>query len=198
MTTVALIGGIGCGKSTVTDLLVAKGATVVDADVVAREVVEAGSPTLGRLVSAFGEEILQSDGSLDRARLASIAFAHPTATSTMNEILHPDIGVALVRQVRDASARSEVVVVAIPLYRPEHREQLGIDAVVCVDCDPELAVERLVARRGFGEEDARLRMAAQDARADRLALADEVLDNSTTPEALAGQVDALWDRLVDR
>lgn len=198
MTTVALIGGIGCGKSTVTELLAAKGAAVVDADVVAREVVAVGAPTLDRLVSAFGDEILQSDGSLDRARLATIAFAHPTTTTRLNEILHPEIGVALVRQVREASARSSVVVVAIPLYREEHRGQLGIDVVVCVDCDPDLALHRLITDRGFSEEDAKLRMAAQGASADRLALADEVLDNSGTPEELRRQVDALWDRLVRR
>jgi dephospho-CoA kinase len=198
VTTAALIGGIGCGKSTVAEYLAAKGAAIVDADVVARLVVEVGSPTLARLVSAFGDEILSTDGSLDRARLASIAFAQPTATAKMNEILHPDIGVELVRQVRDANAHFAVVVVAIPLYRPEHRTLLDLDTVVCVDCDPDVALERLVAHRGFSVEDATLRIAAQDTRAERLALADIVVDNSGTTSELSAVVDALWDRLVDR
>jgi dephospho-CoA kinase len=198
VTSVALIGGIGCGKSAVAELLAAKGAAIVDADVVARQVVEVGSPTLGRLVSAFGEEILEPDGSLDRAKLASIAFAQPTATAKMNEILHPDIGVELVAQVRAASSHVKVVVVAIPLYRPEHRTLLDLDAVICVDCEPDVALERLVTQRGFSVEDATLRMAAQDTRADRLAFADLVVDNSGTARELAVAVDALWDRLVDR
>lgn len=195
MTTVAIIGGIGCGKSSVTHQLAAHGAVVVDADVIAREVVEPGSPALDRLVTAFGEEILAKDGALDRTALASLAFADPASTARMNEILHPAIGVELVRQVRDARALADVVVVAIPLFRPEHRDLLGIDRVVCVECARELALDRLV-QRGLTREDAELRMIAQLAHDDRVALADEVLDNSGGLEELSTAVDALWDRLV--
>jgi dephospho-CoA kinase len=194
--TVAVIGGIGCGKSTVTHLLAEKGAVVVDADVIAREVVEPGSPTLDRLAAEFGPGILADDGTLDRAALAAVAFAGPTATATLNEILHPAIGVELLEQVRGARERADVVVIAIPLFRPEHRDLLGIDAVVCVDCPPEVALERLVAMRGLTEADARARMAAQLPRAERCENADEVLDNSLDPDALRGLVDALWARLA--
>ena len=191
-----VIGGIGCGKSTVTALLADKGAFVVDADVIAREVVEPGSEVLDRLATTFGPQILDGDGTLDRAALARVAFADPSATSAMNEILHPAIGVELLRQVREARDRANVVVVAIPLFRPEHRELLDVDVVVCVDCAPEIALERLVAQRGLTDADARARMAAQPPRNARCADADEVLDNSKDAEALGGLVDALWERLA--
>ena len=195
MSTVAVIGGIGCGKSTVTDLLADKGAVVVDADVIAREVVEPGTPALDRLVAEFGSDILAGDGTLDRAALAKVAFAEPAATATMNGILHPAIGVELLHQVRDARDRARVVVVAIPLFRAEHRALLGIDVVVCVDCPPEVALARLVASRGLTEADARARMAAQLSRAERCEDADEVLDNSKDHESLNELVETLWDRI---
>lgn len=196
MTTVAIIGGIGCGKSTVTTLLGEHGARVVDADAVAREVVEPGSPVLARLAAVFGDEVLTPAGTLDRAALAAVAFANPAATAQMNELLHPAIAEELVRQVRAAQASAKVVVVAIPLFRAEHRQLLGIDSVVCVDCDPDEALERLVAHRGFTTEDAQLRMAAQGTREERLAAADEVLANTGTHAELAAAVDELWSRLV--
>lgn len=196
MPTIAVIGGIGCGKSTVTQLLNDKGAAVVDADVIAREVVEPGSPVLDELVGAFGAEILLDDGRLDRAALAKLAFAEPSATSVMNKIIHPAIGVQLLEQVRAARDCADVVVVAIPLFRPEHRELLGIDVVVCVDCPLEVALERLLADRGLAGDDARARMAAQLPRAERCADADEVLDNSKDTATLRELVDALWDRLA--
>jgi dephospho-CoA kinase len=195
VTTVAIIGGIGCGKSSVTHRLATHGAAVVDADVIAREVVEPGGDALDRLVAAFGEEILSQDGTLDRAALAALAFADPASTARMNEILHPAIGVELVRQVRDARVRADVVVVAIPLFRPEHRDLLGIDRVVCVECAKDVALERLV-QRGLTREDAELRMVAQQSHEERATLADEVLDNSGDLEALTTAVDALWDRLA--
>lgn len=196
MTTLAIIGGIGCGKSTVTALLEKHGAKVVDADAVAREVVEPGSPVLERLAAVFGDEVLTAEGRLDRAALAAVAFANPASTAQMNELLHPAIGEELVRQVRIAQESTEVVVVAIPLFRTEHRQLLGIDTVVCVDCDANEALERLVAQRGFTTEDAQLRMAAQGTREERLSAADEVLSNTGTHAELAASVDELWERLV--
>jgi len=194
--TIAVIGGIGCGKSSLTALLAARGAAVVDADVIARDVVAPGSAALDRLVTAFGDAILAPDGALDRAALAALAFAEPAATARMNEILHPAIGAELVRQVRAATQRAGVVVVAIPLYRAEHRELLGIDRVICVECPREVALERLITQRGLSKEDAELRMAAQAERDERRALADEVIDNAGDLDDLARATDALWDELV--
>jgi dephospho-CoA kinase len=193
---VAVIGGIGCGKSSVTELLAKRGAAVVDADVIAREVVEPGGRALERLVAAFGDGILEQDGTLNRTALAALAFADPASTAQMNEILHPAIGVELVRQVRDARTRAKVVVVAIPLYRDEHRELLGIDRVVCVECPRDVALERLVSQRGLTPEDAELRMAAQATRDERRALADEVIDNAGGLDDLDRAVGSLWDRLA--
>jgi dephospho-CoA kinase len=193
---VAVIGGIGCGKSSVTELLAARGAAVVDADVIAREVVEPMSPALDRLVAEFGASILHDDGALDRTALAALAFADPASTERMNQILHPAIGVELVRQVHDARTRSDVVVVAIPLYRDEHRDLLGIDRVVCVECPRAIALDRLVSRRGLTLADAELRMAAQATRDERRAMADEVIDNGGSLAELERAVGELWDRLV--
>jgi dephospho-CoA kinase len=194
--TVAVIGGIGSGKSAVTERLGARGAAVVDADVIAREVVAPGSETLERLVEAFGDEVRSDDGTLDRGALASLAFAHPAATTRMNAILHPAIGIELARQVAQARGTHDVVVVAIPLFRPEHRAQLGVDRVVCVDVAPDVALDRLVTARGLAREDAALRMAAQSTREERQAMCDEVLDNSGTIEDLDEKVDELWLRLT--
>lgn len=193
--TIAIIGGIGCGKSTVTALLRDRGAAVVDADEVARELVEQGSPVLAELVDAFGKGILRDDGSLDRAELARVGFSSPEATAEMNKVLHPRIGAELARRVAAARERSEVVVVAIPLYRPEHRDALGIDLVVDVDCDPDTALERLVRLRAMDPSDAAARIAAQPSRAERRAAADEVLDNTGPQGSLERAVDALWDRV---
>jgi dephospho-CoA kinase len=192
--TAAVTGGIGCGKSTVTSMLASNGATVVDADVIARDVVAPGSATLERLVVAFGGGIVR-DGALDRGALATLAFADEPSTRRLNEIVHPAIGVELVRQVGAARTAASVVVVAIPLYRPAHREQLGLDLVVVVDCPPDVALARAVAR-GLDREDVVRRMAAQPSREARLAVADVVVDNGGDEAALAGQVDALWQRLV--
>jgi dephospho-CoA kinase len=192
---VAVIGGIGCGKSALTARLAAHGAVVVDADVVAREVVEPGTPTLRRLKETFGDDVVAADGTLDRGALATIAFADPDTTRTLNEIVHPAVGEALRRQVDAARASARVVVVAIPLFRPEHRDALGIDLVVCVDCPPDVARRRLVEQRGMDPDDVDRRMAAQPPREARTALADEVLDNGGDPGHLAAAADALWARL---
>lgn len=194
--TVALIGGIGCGKSTVARMLEARGAEIVDADDVARAVVEDRSSVLEELVAAFGSGILDEDGRLDRQELARLAFSNSERTATLNSVIHPAIGVELAKRVAEAQARAKVVVVAIPLFRPEHREALRIDVVVCVDCDPETARERLASGRSMSLADADARIAAQSSREERRSLADEVLENTGTTEQLAESVEALWNRLV--
>jgi dephospho-CoA kinase len=154
-----LTGGIGSGKSTVTRLLAARGAVVVDADLVAREVVEPGSDGLAAVVSAFGEQVLRPDGSLDRAALGQRVFADPDARATLNGLLHPRIATRSAELVAEAAARDPdgVLVHDVPLL-VENGLARAYDVVVVVDTDPELAVRRLVERRGMREADARARV----------------------------------------
>lgn len=195
-TVIGLTGGIGSGKSAVGDLLVEHGALLVDADVVAREVVVPGGPAFAPLVERFGQEILGPDGAIDRQRLADVAFASKETITALNDITHPAIGIAMIEQVAAAKETSDLVVVAVPLLTELHRETLGLNAVVVVDCPTELAIERLVAFRSFPEHDARARVAAQMSREDRLKMADFVIENAGDLGSLAHQVDALWPQLM--
>jgi dephospho-CoA kinase len=192
MPTVGLTGGIGCGKSAVADLLVERGAVLIDADLVARQVVEPGGPAYRPLVERFGEGILTPDGTIDRPALATVAFADPKALGDLNAITHPAIGVAMAEARRAQVGRRAVVVLAVPLLKALHRTSLGLDAVVVVDCPPEVAVERLVGDRGMDRADAEARMAAQDSREQRLEGADFVVDNGSDRAHLAREVDRLW------
>lgn len=194
-----LTGGIGSGKSTVTRLLAARGAAVVDADLVAREVVEPGSEGLEAVVSAFGEQVLRPDGSLDRAALGQRVFADPEARARLNALLHPRIAARTAELVAEVEARDpDAVLVHDVALLVENGLAPAYDVVVVVDTDPEVAVRRLVEHRGMTEADARARVAAQASRAERLAVADEVVRNDGSEDELAGQVDALWRRLQDR
>ncbi len=193
MLRIGLTGGIGSGKSTVAALLAARGALVVDADRIAREVVEPGTPGLAAVVEAFGPEVLTADGALDRAALASVVFSDPQARARLDAIVHP-----LVRaRAREAVAQAPpdaVVVQDVPLL-VETGQAGQYDLVLVVEADLETRVARLV-RRGLGEDDARARIAAQATDEQRRAVADVVLDNSGAPEALAGQVDRFWAERV--
>ena len=194
MLKVGLTGGIGSGKSAVARLLASYGAVVVDADRIAREVVEPGTPGLAAVVEAFGPEVLAPDGSLDRPALAAVVFADPEARRRLDAIVHP-----LVRRRSaelDASApRDAVVVHDVPLLVETGRWH-PYDLVLVVEADREIRVARLVGR-GLSAEDARARIAAQATDEQRRAVADAVLDNSGTLEELAAQVDRFWtDRVV--
>jgi dephospho-CoA kinase len=214
---IGLTGGIGSGKSTVAGLLAARGAGVVDADAIAREVVEPGGPAYDAVVGRFGRGVLADDGTVDRAALAAVAFSDAQALSDLNAITHPVIGAVISERLAsldDASSTGAatppapprpatsapppsagllaVAVAVIPLLRPAHVGALGLRAVVVVDCPTEVAVRRLVGTRGMDEADARARVAAQASRKDRLALADYVLDNGSTQEHLLVEVDRLW------
>lgn len=205
---IGLTGGIGSGKSTVAGLLADRGADVVDADAIAREVVEPGGPAYDAVVRRFGRGVLAEDQTVDRAALAAVVFSDARALSDLNGITHPVIGAVMSERLAsldDASrtggpapaapaARDAtlVAVAVIPLLRPAHVEALGLRAVVVVDCPTEVAVRRLVDTRGMDEADARARVAAQASREDRLALADYVLDNGSTREHLLAEVDRLW------
>ena len=192
MLVVGLTGGIGAGKSTVAEMLAARGAVVVDADRVARQVVEPGTPAHAALVARFGPGIVDDEGGIDRAALAAMVFGNPAALADLNAITHPAIGVEMVRQRDEHAGTDRVVVMDIPLLTEAHRQLLSLAAVVVVDVPPETALERLVDARGMDRADAEARMAAQVDRATRLSVANLVVDNSGDRAQLAVEVDRVW------
>ncbi|WP_424185858.1 dephospho-CoA kinase [Actinokineospora sp. G85] len=195
MLRVGLTGGIGSGKSTVATRLAEHGAFVVDADKIAREVVEPGTDGLRELAEAFGDGVLAADGSLDRPALAAIAFTDEASRQRLNGILHPKIAARTAELVGAAPAEA-VVVHDVPLL-VENRMGALYHLVIVVDAPVEERVRRLVQSRGLDEQDARNRIAAQATEADRRAAADVWLDNSDAPDVVQRAVDALWaDRLV--
>ena len=195
MLRVGLTGGIGAGKSTVAGRLAEHGAVLIDADKIAREVVEPGTDGLAELVEAFGAEILGPDGVLDRGKLAAIAFASDEDRAKLNAIVHPKIGRRTAELVEQAPPEA-VVVHDVPLL-VENGLAPVYHLVVIVDAPEDIRVARLTGQRGMSEVDARNRIAAQADEARRRAVADVWLDNSSTPDVVLAEVDALWaDRLV--
>ncbi len=192
MLVVGLTGGIGSGKSTVAELLAERGAAIVDADRVARQVVESGTPAHAALVERFGAGIVDADGRIDRPALAAAAFSDPAALADLNAITHPAIGIEMVRQRDEHAGTDRVVVMDIPLLTEAHRELLALVAVIVVDTPVETALQRLVELRGMDRADAEARMAAQVDRATRLSVADLVVDNSGDRSHLVGEVDRVW------
>ena len=190
---IGLTGGIGSGKSTVSALLAARGAVIVDADRIAREVVEPGTPGLASIVETFGERILAADGSLDRAALAAVVFADAQARSQLDAIVHPLVR-ARAAELTAAVPPGAVVVNDVPLL-VETGQTSSYDMVLVVQADPATRVSRLV-QRGLTAKDARARIAAQASDDQRRAVADVVLDNSGTLEELAEQVDRFWAERV--
>ncbi|MFE6721023.1 dephospho-CoA kinase [Streptomyces albidoflavus] len=196
MLIVGLTGGIGAGKSEVSRLLVEHGAHLVDADRIAREVVEPGTPGLAAVVEAFGESVLAADGSLDRPRLGEIVFADPERRAVLNGIVHPLVG-ARSAELQSQAPEDGVVVHDVPLLTENGLAEL-YDLVIVVDVGPATQVERLVRSRGMSEEEARARMAAQAGREERLAVADIVIDNEVSLDALRGRVAEVWAELDAR
>jgi dephospho-CoA kinase len=185
---VGLTGGIACGKSTVANLFAALGAAIVDTDVLAREVVAPGSPLLPKISAHFGAQVLQKDGSLDRARLRERVFANPAERQWLENVTHPAI-----RELTDArceSATGRYVIVAIPLL-VETQGAERFDRVLVVDCDPALQLARLQARDGSTRAQAERLLAAQVTREQRLAVADDVVLNNGDIAALRDQVEKL-------
>jgi dephospho-CoA kinase len=192
---VGLTGGIGSGKSTVSRQLAAYGAVVVDADLIARELVEPGTPGLAAVVESFGDEVAPG-GVLDREALGAVVFGDTEARARLARILHPLIGARSAELVAEAEASGAAVLVHdVPLLVENHLESM-YDEVVVVDVPVEVQVARLVQSRGMAEQDARARIAAQVAREVRLAAATRVLDNSGTPAELERQVAKLWRLLT--
>ncbi|MDN5724677.1 MAG: dephospho-CoA kinase [Propionibacteriales bacterium] len=191
-TVVGLTGGIASGKSAVADLLADHGAVIIDADVLAREVVEPGTPGLAEVVARFGAGIAPG-GRLDRAALGKIIFEDPVARKDLELIIHPAVRARAAELTRAAPSGS-VVVQVIPLL-VETGQSDAFDRVVVVDVDPDTQVRRLAERNGLDENQSRARIAAQASREDRLAAADDVIDNTRDRASLARQVALLWDTL---
>ena len=196
MLRVGLTGGIGSGKSAVSERLAALGAVVLDGDKAARAIVEPGTPGLARIAETFGAGVLTADGSLDRAKLAAIVFSDEAARRKLNAITHPLIG-EHIRAAEDAAVKAggpdTIVVHDIPLLA-EGQRSAEFDAVIVVDVPPEVQVSRL-AGRGMPEDQARARMAAQASREQRLAIADIVIDNSGTLDDLDRRVGEVWGEM---
>ncbi len=190
MILIGLTGGIGSGKSTVSARLAELGARVIDADAITREVQEPGTEVFAAIVERFGDGVVAEDGALDRAALAAKVFGDPEELKALTDIVHPAVGVTIAERMAEAAGTDDVVVLDVPLLVESGRDDMA--ALVVVDLDPEVAVQRLVEHRGFTEEDARARISRQASREDRLAKADKVLDNSGSVEDLLAQVDAAW------
>jgi len=190
MILVGLTGGIGSGKSTVSAMLAAHGAEIIDADAVTRDVQQPGSAVLAAIAERFGDDVLDADGNLIRAKLAEIVFPDPQAVKDLNAIVHPAVGAEISRRFRSFASTDKVVVLDIPLLTENPRR--GLQGKIVVDVPVEVQVERLVRSRGFTEADARARIARQVSREERLKDADFVVDNSGTVAELEPQIAELW------
>ncbi|MBW3833446.1 dephospho-CoA kinase [Aeromonas hydrophila] len=191
MYVVAITGGIGSGKTTVANQFAELGIEVVDADVIAREVVEPGTPALATIAAHFGSEVITPDGQLDRRRLRERVFTDPQAKGWLNALLHPLIRTEMQRQC--AAARSPYCLLVVPLL-VENRLTALANRVLVIDVDEATQLERTCRRDGVSREQAQAILAAQASRAERLAAADDVLDNQNgTPEAIKSRILALHE-----
>jgi dephospho-CoA kinase len=194
---VGLTGGIGSGKSTVARLLDRRGAVVIDADQLAREAIAAGTEGFDRVVEAFGDAVVGSDGELDRKALAALVFADPERRAALEAIVHPDVARRFAERLEPYRDSDRVVVYVTPLL-----VELGLapafDVVIVVTATPHLRVSRVASDRGLDPEDVRRRMAAQATDERRMEVADVLLDNDGTLAELEAQVDRLWPDLASR
>lgn len=193
---VGLTGGIGSGKSEVARRFAARGAVVVDADKLAREVVEPGTPGLAAVIAEFGRGVLLPSGALDRGRLGEIVFAEPDRLACLNKIVHPLVA-ERAQELFEAAPDDAVVVYDVPLLAENDLASL-YDLVVVVDASTETQVRRLVRSRRMTEDQARARIAAQAKREERLAVADIVIDNDGPFGRLGAQIRVVWEELQRR
>ncbi len=188
---VALTGGIGSGKSSVSSRLAERGAVIIDADAVVKDLQRPGRPVYEAMVARWGEGIVAADGELDRAAVAAIVFGDEAELKALNDLVHPAVRTEMEAMTEAQADTDNVVVLDIPLLA-ESGKSRGASAVIVIDVAPELAVERLVTHRGFDQADAEARIAAQATREERLAIADFVIDNSGDLDALDAEVDRCW------
>ena len=190
MILIGLTGGIGSGKSTVSSLLAERGAVIIDADAIARQLQTPGAPLLKILADEFGQHIIDENGALDRVALAGIVFNDAEALKSLNKIVHPAIAAEMDRRMKEQRDTDNVVILDIPLLAENPRK--GLCGVIVVDVPVDVAVHRLVTFRNMDEADARARIAKQATREERARIADRIVDNSGDIESLAAQVDDVW------
>ena len=190
MILIGLTGGIGCGKSEVSRLLENRGAVIVDADLIVRELQQPGAEIFLRMVEMFGDEVVAADGSLDRAAVANEVFKDAETLNKLNLLIHPVVRRVMNERVESYRNTDEVVVLDIPLLVENPRE--GLDGILVVDLDPQIAIERIVDQRKMSIDDAKARVSRQSSREQRLAIANHVIDNSGDRDALAKQVEIAW------
>ena len=191
MRLIGLTGGIGAGKSTVSAGLAAKGAVVIDADAIVKELQQPGTVVFTEMVERFGPGIVGPDGDLDRAAIAELVFTDETALADLGAIVHPKVHDEIQRRLDEQADTDHVVVLDVPLLVESGWQ--GMIGTIVVDLHPDVAVERLVQHRGFDETDARNRIAKQATREERLAKADFVIDNHGHPHELDAEVDRAWE-----
>lgn len=194
MFVVGLTGGIGSGKSTVADCFARRGVPVIDTDLIARQLTAPGGAALDAIRAAFGEAVMQADGTLDRAALRRRVFADSAARHALEAILHPSIREAVEQTLATLSAPYAIVVIPLLVETGGYRDLL--DRVLVVDCPQALQIERVTARNGFALDEVQAILAAQAGRAERLQAADDVIDNTAAPEDLDDEVDALHRRYL--
>ena len=192
MIAIGLTGGIGAGKSTVAALLVERGAILLDADAIAREVVEPGRPAFDAVRARFGEGVVGPEGRLDRAALAAVVFSDEASRRALNAIVHPEVATEMARRLAAEAGTDHVVVLDIPLLVEGGRDRYPVAGVLVVDAPVDLAVERLVSSRDMSRADAEARVAAQASREARLAIADFVIVNMGTLAELSEMVSRAW------
>ncbi|WP_431277040.1 dephospho-CoA kinase [Leifsonia poae] len=197
MQLIGLTGGIASGKSTIARRLADHGAVVVDADQIAREVVEPGQPALAEIAEAFGDEVIQADGRLDRPALGAIIFADENARLRLNGITHPAVLRASTARFEEAEAADPdaIVVYDVPLL-VESKNAYPFDLIVVADSSAETRIDRLIELRGMGPAEAERRIRSQASDEERLAVADVVIDTDGSLEYTLEQTDALWRRLT--
>ena len=190
MILIGLTGGIGSGKSEVARLLAERGAEIIDADVIVRELQQPGAEVYEKMIELFGTEVVAADKSLDRTAIAKKVFTDESLLKTLNQLVHPIVKRVMNERVEAFRDTKKVVILDIPLLVENPRE--GLDGVLVVDLDAEIAVKRLVEQRNMSADDARARIAKQATREQRLAIADHVIDNSGDRNALSQKIEIAW------